>query len=120
MHEQALLQDLRRELEAIAAREGARRVVRARFWIGALAHLRRPRLEEAWPEVVAGTPAAGAALEVEVSTDPTHPRAQSVMLLSVVLSDEPAKNVGPSEPGSAFARDERRSHGYLSGASRGG
>lgn len=83
MHEQALLQDLGREVNAVAEREGEREVARVRVWIGALSHLTPEHLRAEWPDVVRGTRAERATLEVEVSRDPRHPQAQAVVLTSV-------------------------------------
>lgn len=87
MHEQALMQDLRRMLEEVAEREHALRVVKVRVWVGALSHLTEQSLRSMWPDVVRDGPAASSRLEVETSHDVRHPDAQAVVLRSVVLSE---------------------------------
>jgi len=83
MHEAALFRDLRSQLMAIADREHAARISRAEVWLGALAHVREAQLRSAWPELVAGTPAEGALLDVRSSEAVDDPQAQSVILRSV-------------------------------------
>lgn len=86
MHEEALFRDLRRELDALVRREDADRLARVRIWLGALSHVTEARLRSAWPALVAGGPAEGAALEVEVSADPTDRHAGHVVIRSVGLT----------------------------------
>ena len=83
MHEEALLKDLRRKIEEIAAAQAARRITRIVLWVGALSHFTEEHLREDWSRVVSGTPAEGAALEVECSNDLNDPRAQKVVLVRV-------------------------------------
>jgi Zn finger protein HypA/HybF involved in hydrogenase expression len=87
MHEERLLRDLRREIEAIAAREGPGRIVRVDIRLGALSHFTAAEFRRAWPRAVDGTSAHDAILTVEESRDPTAPDAQAVMLLRVVVED---------------------------------
>ena len=87
MHEETLLRDLRRKVQEVARREGQVPIRRVRVWIGALSHVRASTLEERWPEVVAGTPAQGSRLEVEVSDDPTDPVAQGIRLVELTVDD---------------------------------
>jgi hydrogenase nickel incorporation protein HypA/HybF len=83
MHEQAMYRDLLRKVTEVAQDERAGRVTRVRLWVGALSHLTEPQLLAQWPEVTRGTVAEGATLEVQVSSDPDDPRAQSVVLTSL-------------------------------------
>jgi Zn finger protein HypA/HybF involved in hydrogenase expression len=85
MHERRLFEELRRALDRASAAGHGARLVRARVWIGALSHLSEPTLRQAWPRVVGGGPAEGSELSVEVSSDPAHPDAASVVLTSVDL-----------------------------------
>ena len=90
MHEKALYRDLRAKLIEVAEIERARSVGRAVIWVGALSHVTEPALRAAWPEIVRGTRAEGAALDVAISSDPTDPRAQGVILQSIVVPGEEA------------------------------
>lgn len=92
MHEKVLVQDLQRKLLEVAAREKATRILRVRVWVGALSHVTEDSLRGLWPDLVKGGPAAGSELEIEMSGDPHHPQAQSLILSSVVL---PGSEVPP-------------------------
>jgi hydrogenase nickel incorporation protein HypA/HybF len=95
VHEEALLRDLARAVRDVTDENGIRRVVRVRVWIGALSHLTEAVLRERWLDVVAGTAAEGAALDITVSDDLDDPRAQGVVLVAVdVPSDEPRRSLG--------------------------
>ena len=96
MHEEALLADLRRKLEEVARTQGADRITRATVRIGALSHLSGPVLTRRWGEIVQGTAAAGAVLQIERALDPTDPRAQSIVLVDVAIEE-------PSRPGPGAA-----------------
>jgi hydrogenase nickel incorporation protein HypA/HybF len=86
MHEEALLRDLRRKLEEIALQEQVDRIARVTLWVGALAHVSEATLRDRWPEVVEGTAAENAGLEVETSTDLADPRAGGIVLARVDVS----------------------------------
>lgn len=83
MHEEALLRDLVRKVGEVAREHDARRVTRVRLWVGALAHLSEDQLKERWAWAVAGTPMEASALEVELSDDPSDPRATGIVLVSL-------------------------------------
>jgi len=83
MHELSLLADLMRKVEAVAAREGARRVRAVTVRLGALAHISAAHLAEHFARAALGGVAAGARLEVETVADPADPRAQDIVLVSV-------------------------------------
>ncbi|MFZ0829580.1 MAG: hydrogenase/urease maturation nickel metallochaperone HypA [Thermoplasmata archaeon] len=87
MHEEAMLQDLRRKLVEVTDREGVPRVARVRLWVGALSHVSEDQLRRQWPRVVDGTAAQSAALEVTASRDIEDPRAQGLVLLSIVVEE---------------------------------
>lgn len=91
MHESALLRDLRRQVLATA---DGRPVTRVRLWVGALSHVTEPMLQEHWAELVDGTPASGATLDVEVSADLDDPRAQGVVLRSLDVAEGSAGPTG--------------------------
>ena len=84
MHERALLADLVREIEDVAAREGAVRVSAVMVRVGPMSHMTPAHFGEHFTEAVHGTIAEGARCDVEV-IDPRDPLAQSVLLESVEL-----------------------------------
>jgi hydrogenase nickel incorporation protein HypA/HybF len=83
VHEKHLTEDLVRELEAIAAAEGGGRVTRIQVRLGALSHFTPDHFREHFDDAAVGTTAEGAAVDAELSTDPTAPDAQGVLLESV-------------------------------------
>jgi len=83
MHERALLADVMREVEAVAAREGARRVVRLEVRLGALSHFTPEHFREHFDDVARGTVAEGAVVDAVVDGDTTSEHAQGVILESV-------------------------------------
>jgi len=78
-----MLRDVVRKAEEVARREGPGRVLRVRLWVGADSHLGGPELEARWAHAVSDTALRGAAVEVEVSRDRSHPNAASIVLRSV-------------------------------------
>ena len=83
MHEHALIDTLMRRIGEIAAAEGARKVVRASVWLGALSHMSPDHFREHFDHAAAGTIAEGAELDGTVSGDIADPRATDVLLESV-------------------------------------
>jgi hydrogenase maturation protease len=88
MHEASLMANLMRQIHEIAAAEQATRVVRINVWCGALSHMSRAHFAEHFARAAAGTLAEGAKLDVTVSDDPGHPRAQEIVLDSVDVETE--------------------------------
>lgn len=87
MHEEALFRDLRRRLEAVAAEQRVTRIRAVSIWVGALSHVTEASVRARWDETVRGSPAEGARLSVEVSEDPSDPRAQGVVLRDVAVEE---------------------------------
>jgi hydrogenase nickel incorporation protein HypA/HybF len=83
MHERALMTDLMREIEAVAAAEGARRVTRVSVRLGALSHFTPEHFREHFVDASHGTLAAGAAVEAVLVDDLGDPRAAGVVLESI-------------------------------------
>lgn len=79
MHELSLMRDLMKKIVEIADREGARRVVEVKIWLGALSHMSPDHFAEHFSEVADGTVAKGARLNVETSDDIHDPNAQSIL-----------------------------------------
>jgi hydrogenase nickel incorporation protein HypA/HybF len=84
MHEAALLKDLVREIESVAAREHASAVTCVRVRIGPMSHMTPDHFVEHFVDATRGTIAEGALCEVE-QIDPKDPLAQSIVLESVDL-----------------------------------
>jgi len=99
MHEEALLRDLRRKIQEVARTEGDAPIRRVRLWVGALAHVTPATLRVRWPEVVAGTPAEGGRLEIDVSDDPSDPAAQGIRLVELAVDDGPPPSPPPAVGG---------------------
>lgn len=74
---------LLRQLEQVAASEGASKVVAARVWCGALSHFTPEHFREHFARAAGGTVAAGAEVSVELSDDVTHPDAAGIRLESI-------------------------------------
>ena len=87
MHETALVRDVIRRINELARAMNARRIIGAKVWLGALSHLSAEHFREHFAVEARGTPAAGAALDIQVSEDPDDPHAQHVRLESVELDE---------------------------------
>ena len=83
MHEQSLIRALVRQLEEVTAVEHVSHVTVVRVWCGALSHFTPEHFREHFDREAVGTVADGAAVEIEVSDDVTHPDAAGLRLLSV-------------------------------------
>jgi hydrogenase nickel incorporation protein HypA/HybF len=86
MHERALMADLLREIEAVAAEQGGGRVVAISVHLGALSHFTPEHFREHFEDAARGSAAEGAAVEVELGDDLSDPRAQGVVLETVELA----------------------------------
>jgi len=84
MHERALLADLVREIESVAADEGATGVRAVAVRIGPMSHMTPDHFLEHFVDATRGTIAEGARCDVE-QIDPRDPLAQSILLESVDL-----------------------------------
>jgi len=97
MHERALMADLVRKIEAVAAEQGGGRVVGVRVHLGALSHFTVEHFCEHFVDATRGTVAEGASVEAELGGDLVDPRAQGVVLESVELARGPvSKSRAPS------------------------
>ncbi len=83
MHERALMTDLMREIEAVAAADGATRVTRVSVRLGALSHFTPEHFREHFVDVSQGTLAEGADVEAVLAEDLGDPRAAGVVLESI-------------------------------------
>jgi hydrogenase nickel incorporation protein HypA/HybF len=78
---------LLRRVEEIAREVHARRVVRVRVAIGALAHISPDHFREHFVTAAQGTAAEGAALEIRVVEGIDDPRAQEIVLESADIEE---------------------------------
>jgi hydrogenase nickel incorporation protein HypA/HybF len=85
MHERALLADLVREIECVAASEGAAGVRGVTVRVGPMSHMTPAHFVEHFEDATRGTIAQGARCTVE-EIDPRDPLAQSIVLASVELA----------------------------------
>jgi hydrogenase nickel incorporation protein HypA/HybF len=83
MHERALMQDLMREIEAVASTDGAIRVTKIEVRLGALSHFTPEHFREHFVDASRGTLAEGAAVVASLATTIDDPRAAGVVLESV-------------------------------------
>jgi hydrogenase nickel incorporation protein HypA/HybF len=84
MHERALLADLVREIESVAAREGAAGVCSVQVRVGPMSHMTPEHFREHFADATRGTLAEGARCDVGL-IDPGDELAQSIVLDSVEL-----------------------------------
>ena len=84
MHERALLADLVREIETVAAREGASGVRSVEVAVGPMSHMTPAHFVEHFADATRGTLAEGARCRVR-QIDLADPLAQSIVLESVEL-----------------------------------
>ena len=83
MHERALMRDVMRRIEQVAAAEGAARVTRVDVRLGALSHFTPAHFREHFGDASRGTVAEGASVHAVSETDPFAPGAADVVLESV-------------------------------------
>lgn len=79
------MDDLLRQIEAVARREGALRVRRVRVSLGALSHMTPEHFAEHFAAVTSNTLAEGAAVECQCLADPAAADAQGIRLRSLDL-----------------------------------
>jgi hydrogenase nickel incorporation protein HypA/HybF len=83
MHERALMADLMREIEEVAAADGGTRVTRIAVSLGALSHFTPEHFREHFVDASHGTLAEGAAVDAVLAEDLDDPRAAGVVLESI-------------------------------------
>jgi hydrogenase nickel incorporation protein HypA/HybF len=87
MHETALVRDIVHRINDLAQSTRARRVTRARIWLGALSHRSPEHFRKHFAIEARDTIAAQAILDVELSGDVNDLHAQLVRLESVDLEE---------------------------------
>lgn len=83
MHERAVIRDVVREVERVAAAESSGRVTRIQVRLGALSHFTPRHFREHFEEAARGTVAEGATVDASLDPDTRAPRADAVLLESV-------------------------------------
>ncbi len=83
MHERALMDDLMREIDAVARADGATRVTRVSVRLGALSHFTPEHFREHFVDASRGTLAEGAVVDAVLEDDLDDPRATGVVLESL-------------------------------------
>jgi hydrogenase nickel incorporation protein HypA/HybF len=81
MHETALVRDVVHRIDQLPRSAGAQRVAGAKVWLGALSHLSEEHFREHFLIEARDTLAAGAALQIDMSSNPIRcPRRVSPIL----------------------------------------
>jgi hydrogenase nickel incorporation protein HypA/HybF len=80
MHERALIADVTRRIEEIAASEGATRVTRIAVRLGALSHFTPEHFRAHFADATRGTVAEGAAVDAVLDTDIADSHASDVVV----------------------------------------
>jgi hydrogenase nickel incorporation protein HypA/HybF len=83
MHEQALMNDVMREIEEVARAGGAVRVTRVGVRLGALSHFSAEHFREHFADASRDTIADGAEVDAVMEDDIADPRARDVVLESI-------------------------------------
>ena len=83
MHEQALMNDVMREIEEVARAGGAVRVTRVGVRLGALSHFSAEHFREHFADAARDTIADGAEVDAVMEDDIADPRARDVVLESI-------------------------------------
>ena len=83
MHERALIADVMRKIEEVAAADDAARVTRVSVRLGALSHFTPEHFREHFADAARGTVAEGAEVDAVVEHDLSDPRASDVVVESV-------------------------------------
>jgi hydrogenase nickel incorporation protein HypA/HybF len=83
VHERALMTDVMRRIEEVAAGEQAGRVVRVGVRLGALSHFTPEHFREHFVDAARGTIAEGATVDAVVDDDIRGMRARDVVLETV-------------------------------------
>jgi hydrogenase nickel incorporation protein HypA/HybF len=92
VHEQALMTDLVRKLEEVAAGSGAQRITRVEVRLGRLSHFTPEHFREHFEDAARGTSAEGAEVDAAVDAELTGEAATGVVLANVeVETAEPVE-----------------------------
>jgi hydrogenase nickel incorporation protein HypA/HybF len=87
MHERALMEDIVRKVEELAALNGAPRVTRVSVRLGVLSHFTVEHFREHFEDAARGTVAEGAQVDAVLDDEFTDARARNVVLESVDIEE---------------------------------
>ncbi len=87
MHEQSLMVDLMRKINAVGEEQQAKKITCVKVRLGALSHISADHFREHFAQAAIGSCAEKAELDVVVLTDLNDPRAQDIMLDSIELEE---------------------------------
>lgn len=87
MHEQSLMADLMRKINAIGEEQQAKEIVRVKVRLGALSHISADHFREHFVLAAQGSSAEKAELDIEMLTDLNDPHAQDIMLDSIEVEE---------------------------------
>ena len=85
MHEHALMRDVMRKIEEVAAEQGADRVTHVTVRLGALSHFTPEHFREHFVDASRGTIAEGATVDAVVDVDVAADRARDAVIESVEI-----------------------------------
>jgi hydrogenase nickel incorporation protein HypA/HybF len=88
MHEHAIIKDIIKQIQSIAAVQGALKVVGVSIKLGALCHITPRHFREHFELLSRGTVAERAKLSFEVSKGIDDPHAQNITLESIDVEKE--------------------------------
>lgn len=94
MHERALLDDVMRKLNDVAAESNASRITRVTVRFGPLSHFTPEHFREHFVDASRGTIAEGAEVDAELDTTLTGERAVAVLLedVEVEIDEQPVQS----------------------------
>jgi len=87
MHEQSLMVDLMKKINAIATQQNVDQITRVKIRLGALSHISAGHFREHFVLAARGSCAEKAELDIEVLTDINDPQAQDIILDSVEVEE---------------------------------
>ncbi len=87
MHEQSLMVDLMRKINAIGKEQKAQNISRVKVKLGALSHISADHFREHFVIAAKGSCAEQAQLDIDVLTDLNDPNAQEIILDSVEIEE---------------------------------
>ena len=87
MHEQSLMTDLMRKINAIGVEQQVKNITRVKVKLGALSHISADHFREHFVQAAKGSCAEKAQLDIEVLTDLNDPCAQDIILDSVEVEE---------------------------------
>ena len=87
MHEQSLMADLMRKINALGQEHHGKKIVRVKVKLGALSHISADHFREHFVQAAQGSCAEQTQLDVEELTNINDPHAQEILLDSVEVEE---------------------------------